>query len=97
MARPYKLSKNLERILSKLSKKDKVAYEQILKKIDEIINCNNPEAYKNLREPLQNFKRIHIKKSFVLVFSYDKQNNLVKFAHYDHHDNVYKWRPSNEH
>lgn len=90
MARPYKLSKNLERILEKLSKKDKVAYEQILNKIKEIINCEDPESYKNLRSPLQHLKRIHIKKSFVLVFNYDKKNDFLYFVDYDHHDNVYK-------
>ena len=90
MARPYKLSKNLERILPKLCKKDKEAYEQILNKIKEIINCEDPEHYKNLRNPLQLFKSVHIKNSFVLVFSYDKQNDFFYFIDYDHHDNIYR-------
>ena len=90
MAWPYKPSKNLERIFPKLCKKDKGAYEQILNKIKEIINCENPEHYKNLRNPLQLFKSVHIKKSFVLVFSYDKQNDFLYFIDYDHHDNIYR-------
>ena len=90
MARPYKLSKDLERIIEKLSKKDKAAYEQILNKIKEIIDCQDPEHYKNLRNPLQLFKSVHIKKSFVLVFSYDKQKDFLYFTDYDHHDNIYK-------
>ena len=90
MARPYKLSKNFERVLERLLKKDKAAYEQILKKIEEIVNCEDPEHYKNLRNPLQRFKSVHIKKSFVLVFSYDKQEDFLYFTDYDHHDNVYR-------
>ncbi|MBS3157487.1 addiction module toxin RelE [Candidatus Woesearchaeota archaeon] len=90
MARPYKLSKNLEKTLEKISKKDKDAYGQILNKIKEIINCDDPEHYKNLRNPLQLFKSVHIKKSFVLVFSYDKQKDFIYFTDYDHHDNIYK-------
>ena len=34
----YEIKPNLQRILKKLSKKDKSAYEQIMKKIEEIIN-----------------------------------------------------------
>ena len=88
MSWPYKLSKHLEKVLSKLSKKDKDAYIQILKKINEVVNCEDIDHYKNLREPLQRFKSVHIKKSFVLVFSFE--NNLVKFTDYDHHDKIYK-------
>jgi len=92
MARPYKLSKHLERILSKIIKKDKETYGEIKTKIKEIINSSNPEHYKNLRKPLQKFKRVHIKKSFVLVFSYDKQEDFLCFIYFDHHDNIYKKR-----
>ena len=69
----------VERILSKIIKKDKETYGEIKTKIKEIINSSNPEHYKNLRKPLQKFKRVHIKKSFVLVFSYDKQEDFLCF------------------
>ena len=90
--RRKEIKPSLQKILNKLSKKDKDAYIQILKKIIEIINCENPDHYKNLKEPLQKFKRSHIKKSFVLVFSFDETLNLVNFIDYDHHDNIYKKR-----
>ena len=89
MVHPYNFSKYLERVLSKLFKKDRGAYFQILNKIEEIINCGDVEHYKNLRAPLQKFKRVHIKKSFVLVFSYDKEKDFIHFTDYDHHDKVY--------
>ena len=87
--REYDIKPELSKILKKLFKKDKDAYEQIINKIDEIIKCQDPEHYKPLRYDLKNKKRVHIKKSFVLVFSYDKHKNFVSFLDYDHHDNIY--------
>ena len=87
--RRKEIKPSLRKILNKLSKKDKDCYVQILKKINEIVNCENPEHYKNLKEPLQKFKRVHIKKSFVLAFSYNQRNDFLSFIDYDHHDNIY--------
>lgn len=84
----YKTSKNLDKILLKLSKKNKKLYEQILKKIYEITNYPNIEHYKNLRKDLKEFKRVHIGK-FVLVFRFDKKESLVYFTDFDHHDKIY--------
>ena len=91
--RKHEIKPSLRDIFKKLSKKDKEAYEQILNKTKEIINCEDPEHYKNLRNPLQLFKSVHIKKSFVLVFSYDKQKDFLYFTDYDHHDNIYRKKP----
>lgn len=85
----YKFSKRLERFFPKFYKRDKKLYEQILKKVDEIINSYDIESYKNLRYDMKDFKRVHIN-HFVLVFSYDKQNNLILFEDFDHHDKIYK-------
>jgi YafQ family addiction module toxin component len=90
MHRKYKSSKNLDRILSKLYKKDKKLYEQIVKKIEEVINSDDVEHYKNLRYDLKEFKRVHIGNSFVLVFKFDKQNDFIYFDDFDHHDKIYK-------
>ena len=48
----YRLKPSLRKILNKLSKKDKETYEQILNKIDEIINCENINHYKNISKIL---------------------------------------------
>ena len=85
----YKTSKNLDRILLKLSKKDKKLYEQILQKIDEIINSSDIEHYKNLRYDMKDKKRVHIG-HFVLVFNLKKQENIIYFIDFDQHDKVYK-------
>ena len=62
----YRLSKYLERIIKKLSKKDRILYESLMKKINEIINSNRLEHYKNLQYALKEYKRVHVG-SFVLL------------------------------
>jgi len=91
MSRPYKTSKELDRILIKLQKKDKQLYENLLNKMEEIRDSADVEHYKNLRYDLKEFKRAHVG-HFVLVFKFDKMNNLVLFSDFDHHDNIYKKR-----
>ena len=85
----YKPSKHLKRILIKLSKKDKRLFQQLLNKIDEIINCKDIEHYKNLRHDLKEYKRAHIG-HFVLIFRLDKKTNCIYFTDFDHHDKIYK-------
>ena len=82
------IEKRLEKILIKLEKKDKITYEQIKKKINEVINTD-VEHYKNLMHDLKEFKRVHIG-NFVLVFKFDKKNDFIVFYDYDHHDVIYK-------
>jgi mRNA interferase RelE/StbE len=85
----FDVSDHLQRILNKLSKKDKDLYDQILKKIDEVIHSKDIEHYKNLRHNMKNSKRVHIG-HFVLVFQYKKEERLILFDDFDHHNNIYK-------
>jgi len=85
----WKISEYLKEIMKRLSKKDKSLYEQLLKKIDEIINCKDIEHYKNLRYDMKDSKRVHIG-SFVLVFQYNKGLDTINFDDFDHHDKIYK-------
>jgi YafQ family addiction module toxin component len=85
----YKTSKNFDRILERLFKKDKATYEQIINKIKEVINSLDVEHYKNLRYNLNDYKRVHIG-HFVLVFKLNKTENLIEFSDFDHHDIIYK-------
>ena len=77
----------VDRKFSKLAKKDKKQLEYILKKIDEIVQ--NPQHYKNLRKPLENWKRVHVG-NYVLTFSVDENVKTVTIEDYDHHDNIYR-------
>ena len=85
----YEIKPNLGAILKKLSKKEKVQYLALMNKIQEIINSGNIEHYKNLKYDLSAFKRVHVMGSFVLIFKYDKKNNIISFEDYDHHDVIY--------
>ena len=89
MPRQYKTSKEFDRIFAKLEKKDKQLYENLLNKMNEVLNSSDIEHYKNLRYDLKGFKRVHVG-HFVLVFKFDKMNNLIFFSDFDHHDKIYK-------
>ncbi len=84
----YELRASVEKIFFKLAKKNPMQLEIIYKKIEEI--CENPYHYKNLRTPLQHLRRVHIDRSFVLVFSVDETKKHIIFEDYDHHDVIYK-------
>ena len=83
-----KLNPLCKKILNKLSKKDRQLYEQVLKKVEEVINSFDVEHYKNLRYDMKDRKRAHIG-HFVLVFKFIKQENKIIFVDFDHHDNIY--------
>ena len=85
----YEIKPDLEKILKKLKKKDPETYNAITNKIGEIANSFDINHYKNLRYDLKNLKRVHIRKSFVLVFEYDQSQDKIIFMDYDHHDKIY--------
>lgn len=78
-----------DKIFKKLKNRNQLGI--IWKKVNEIRENPNHE-YKFLRNPLQNFNRVHIDKHFVLIFKIDHQNQNVDIYYFGHHDYVYKWR-----
>lgn len=88
----YDLSPKLKGIVEKLGKKDPQRAEILYKKIKQIVNSDETtiEHYKNLRHDMKNLKRVHIDKSFVLTFEFDKTKKFVLFVDFDHHDNIYQ-------
>jgi YafQ family addiction module toxin component len=85
----YEIKPSLQKILNKLSKKDSKLCDQVFNKIEEVINSESIEHYKNLRYDLSDFKRVHIG-HFVLIFKLDKNLNLISFEDFEHHDSAYK-------
>jgi len=85
--RRYEISPLLDKKLRKIIKKDKELYEATMKKVEEILTCENLDHYKNLRKPLQAFKRVHVKSSFIMLFS-EKEGKII-FTDIDHHDYIY--------
>ena len=86
--REFEIKPELEKKLIKISKKDKLVYDRIIKKIEEITTSKDVEHYKNLRKNMKESKRVHIR-PFVLIFSYDVTNDFISFEDFDHHDNIY--------
>ena len=77
-----------EKTFSKIARENPKQLERIFSKIQEILR--NPTHYKNLKKPLQHLRRVHIDKSFVLLFSVDEMNELIIIEYFDHQDNIYK-------
>lgn len=73
-----------DKSIKKLKKKDKVAFEQIQKKLIEIVQ--NPEHYKPLKNVLAGYRRLHFG-SFVLIYTIE--GNIVRIISLDHHDKAY--------
>ncbi len=78
---------NIDRIFSKLGKKNPKQMQIIVKKIEQIIE--NPYHFKPLRGDMKEARRVHIDKSFVLTYEIDEEHKVVKLLDYDLHDSIY--------
>ncbi|MEK6953865.1 MAG: type II toxin-antitoxin system mRNA interferase toxin, RelE/StbE family [Candidatus Micrarchaeota archaeon] len=76
-----------DRIFKKMEKKDRQRLKMVNRKVDEILQ--NPIHYKPLRGDLHGARRVHIDRSFVLIFEVDEKNQIVKLLDFDHHDDIY--------
>ena len=83
-----KIEEEIERFKLKMNK---YISEENHKKIEEI--RLTPYGYKFLRTPLNGFNRVHIDSHFVLIFRIDHFAKSIILYYFDHHDEVYKWRP----
>ena len=73
--------------LYKLAKKDlkqTIAVDKVIKKI-----LSNPYSFKPLKRPMTGQRRVQIG-AFVLTYSINEKNKVVKILDYEHHDKVYK-------
>lgn len=91
MALHHDFSGILKAKMKKLFKKNRKTYEILMKKIEEISKSDELtiEHYKNLKHDLKDLKRVHIDKSFVLTFKYDRKKKFILFTDFDHHDEIY--------
>ncbi|MBS3106491.1 type II toxin-antitoxin system RelE/ParE family toxin [Candidatus Woesearchaeota archaeon] len=78
---------SFQKSLDKFAKRNRRQFEIVQKKMSEVIE--NPQHYKNLKAPLNFLKRVHIDKSFVLLFSVDEREKRVVFEGLEHHDEAY--------
>ena len=85
-------SKVFNKKMKLLIKKDKVLAQAVKNKIKEILNQDNTtiDMYKNLKNPLQDFKRIHITGQYILLFKVFKEKNIIFVTDILHRDVAYK-------
>jgi len=84
----FEIKPKLEKKLKKIEKKDPVMFKAVREKIKEIIK--KPYHYKPLRHNLKGSRRVHLEKSFVLVFEIDEAEKTVRFLDMGHHDEIYR-------
>ena len=87
---PYTLqiTPSCKRDINKLCRKNTQLQEILEKKINEILN--DPLRYKTLKNDLSGLRRVHIQKSFILVFEVNESQESVILQKFSHHDAAYK-------
>lgn len=86
MSYKLEISEQLDRIFDKLSRKDKLQFEILSKKIKEILE--DPYKFKPLRANMAGQRRVHIR-HFVLTYEILENEKIVRLLDYDHHDVIY--------
>ena len=81
------IPEHLDKIFFKISKKDKVQFEILSRKIKEILD--NPEIGKPLTANMAGERRVHIR-NYVLTYEILENQKIVRLLDYDHHDKIYK-------
>jgi mRNA interferase RelE/StbE/toxin YoeB len=87
MAYGLSIPEQLDKVFSKLVKKNKKQMQIVNKKLRQILE--NPYHFKPLRGDMHGARRVHIDKSFVLIYEIDEQNKIVRLLDYDHHSSIY--------
>ncbi len=85
----YDFSDVLRKKLEKIGKKDNVLAGNFYKKVQEIIHRdkNTINAYKNLKSPMNEFKRIHLTDNYILLFAVEDDH--IVFVDIRHWDDVF--------
>tara|TARA_Y100000310_G_scaffold140319_2_gene139687 strand:+ start:2861 stop:3127 length:267 start_codon:yes stop_codon:yes gene_type:complete len=84
----YDITDVLRKKLKKIGKKDKILAQAFYRKLQEVINRDTADSYKNLKSPLNSFKRIHLTDNYILLFKVEKKH--IVFVDVKHWDYVYK-------
>ena len=88
--RKRKYSKLFKKALKKIKGKE---LQNILNKLNEILNSINLDHYKNLSKDLKKYKRVHVNSSYVILFF--RGDGTVYFVDYAHHNVVYEHTKKN--
>ena len=87
---PYSLEieEKCRRKLAKVGAKNPEFRKAVEGKLAEILQ--DPYRFKPLHPPLRNKYRVHILKSFVMVFDVMESAKTVRILDIDHHDRIYE-------
>jgi len=88
MAYNLYVSETADRKFKKLAKRNKKQLEAIHKKVQQIVE--NPYRFKPLCGDMHGARRVHIDKSFVLIYEIDEKSKIIRILDYDHHDKIYQ-------
>jgi len=88
----FDISLELRKNLRRLEKKNPVLSEIFRRKLEEVISHDiySIDTYKNLRAPLNKYKRIHLTRNKILIFQVMKEKKLVKFSNIIHRKEAYR-------
>lgn len=86
----YDITDVLRKKLRKLARKDRILAQTFYRKLQEIINRDSGTInfYKNLKSPMNEFKRIHLTDNYILLFKVE--NKHIVFVDIKHWDYVYE-------
>lgn len=87
MTYTLEIPEHLDKLFAKVSKKDKLQFEILLRKIKEILE--NPYRFKPLTGNMAGQRRVHIR-HFVLTYEILENQKAVRLLDYDHHDSIYR-------
>jgi mRNA-degrading endonuclease RelE of RelBE toxin-antitoxin system len=69
------------------TRKNKTLKIILEKKVSQVLE--EPHHYKPLHPPLNNKFRVHVAKSFILIFEIDEMRQVVILKKFSHHDYAY--------
>lgn len=81
------ISEEADKNFKKLRKKDKKQMDIINKKVKQIVK--NPYHFKPLKGDLKGARRVHVGKSFVIIYEINEKEKVVRILDYAHHDKIY--------
>lgn len=77
-------SREFEKSIKKLKKRNKVLFDRIQKKLIELVKY--PEHFKPLKNVLAGYRRLRFGE---FVLAYTIRNKIVRIISLDHHDKAY--------
>ena len=84
----FSIENKLRKKIEKLKKKDRILVRNLKNKFLEIIDkdIHSVDRYKNLKSPLNEYKRIHLTDNYIILFKGYKEKKHIVFVDILHWD-----------